>query len=200
MMIVEDSFEQRDPQWYEAKAGVPSAGSAAKIITTKGEPSKQAKDYMYQLAGEKIIGRIDESYTSLAMQQGIDREDEARRLYELITGEPVRQVALVYKNASKTVSCSPDGLLESSGLEIKAPMLKTHVKYLLDEKLPTDYFQQTQGQLYITGAKWCDFMSYYPGLKPLVIRVERDEAFLASLDLALKLFCAELVETVKKIK
>jgi hypothetical protein len=27
-----------------------------------------------------------------------------------------------------------------------------------------------------TGADYCDFVSYYPGVKPLIVRVEKDEA------------------------
>jgi hypothetical protein len=199
-MIIEDSFSQRDPMWYEAKAGLPSAGSASKIVTTKGEPSKQAKDYIYQLAGEKIIGRIDESYTSFAMQQGIDREDEARGLYELISGQRVRQVALVYKDASKSVSCSPDGLLEASGLEIKCPMLKTHVKYLLDGKLPTEYIQQLQFSMWVCGFDTYDFMSYYPGIEPLIITVKRDNEFIEKLEIEMVKFLRELNRVYTELK
>jgi len=199
-MIVEDSFSQRDPEWYEAKAGVPSAGSADKIITTKGAPSKQAQDYMYQLAGEKIIGRIEETYTSFAMQTGIDRENEARGLYELISGEKVRQVALVYKDASKSVSCSPDGLLESSGLEIKCPMLKTHVKYLIDGKLPTTYTQQLQFSMWVYGFDTWQFMSYYPGIEPLIITIKRDNEFISKLEVEMIKFLRELNRVYAKLK
>ena len=199
-MIIENSFKQRDPQWYEAKAGLPSAGSADKIVTSTGAPSKQAKDYMYQLAGEKIIGRAEESYTSFAMQTGIDREDEARGLYELISGRRARQVALVYKDASKSVSCSPDGLLEASGLEIKCPMLKTHIKYLLGGKLPTEYIQQVQFSMWVCGFEAWDFMSYYPGIEPLIITVKRDNDFIGKLEVEMVKFIKELNRVYAELK
>lgn len=199
-MIIEDTFSQRDPQWYEAKAGVPGSSSFSKIVTTKGAPSKSATDYMYQLAGEKTIGRIEESYTSFAMQQGINREDEARQLYELISGQSVRQVALVYKDASKSVACSPDGLLEASGLEIKCPMLKTHVKYLLDDKLPSEYFVQVQGSLWVCGFDTWDFMSYVPSMPPFIITVKRDDDFISKLETEMIKFLRELKEVYEKLK
>jgi len=43
-------------------------------------------------------------------------------------------------------------------------------------------------------------MSYYPGLKPLIIRVERDEKFLKVLKVELELFVRELTEVIKKIR
>ncbi len=199
-MIIEDSFEQRSDAWYQAKAGLPSAGSADKIVTSTGSPSKQAQDYIYQLAGEKIIGRIDESYTSFAMQQGIDREGEARGLYELVSGQRVRQVALVYKDASKSVSCSPDGILELSGIEIKCPMLKTHVKYLLDGKLPTAYFQQVQFSMWVCGFDTWIFMSYYPGIEPLIITVKRDKEFIEKLEVEMVKFIKELNRVYAELK
>ncbi len=206
-MIIEDSFEQRSDAWREAKAGIPGASSFNKIVTSKGAPSKQAKDYIYQLAGEKILGRIEETYTSFAMQQGIDREDEARRLYELITGKQVHQVALVYKNESKTVSCSPDGLLDAErledqkGLEIKCPMLKTHVKYLLDNTtLTKEYFIQVQGSMFVCGFGQYDLMSYVPGMPPIILTIERDHDFTANLEYEMSNFIRELKSVYAKLK
>jgi hypothetical protein len=90
--------------------------------------------------------------------------------------------------------------MDGKGLEIKCPMLKTHMKYLINGKLPTEYFCQVQGSLYITGFETWDFMSYYPGLKPFLITVKRDEKFIEKLDKALDEFCFEIVKTIKKIK
>ena len=88
----------------------------------------------------------------------------------------------------------------TKGLRLNAPMQKTHVRYLLDGKLPTDYFQQVQGSMYICGFKFWDFISYSPGLPLFQITVERDEQFCRKLDAALDEFCAKLSEIVNKIK
>lgn len=194
------NYEQRSEGWFKAKAGVPSASNFSKIITPTGKPSKQAKDYLLQLVGEKLLGRVEEGYTSFAMQQGIDREDEARSFYELRKCVDVREVGLVFKDEKRDRSCSPDGLLGDGGLEIKCPMLKTHVKYLLDGKLPNEYFCQVHGSMYITGSEWWDFMSYYPGLKPLIITVERDYDFTNKLHGELEKFTKDLDKTIKKLK
>jgi len=66
--------------------------------------------------------------------------------------------------------------------------------------LPTDYFQQVQGSLFITGFERWDFMSYSPGLPPLIIPVYRDEPFIKKLKEELDRFCFELAGVIKKLK
>jgi len=192
-------IQQQTPEWYQAKVGIPSSSNFDKIITTKGEPSKQSQKYLYKLAGEFVAGKSEETYQNASMLRGVELEAEARQCYELITGETVKQIGLCI--ADEGYACSPDGIVGDDGLlEIKCPLAATHVGYLLKNNLPSDYFQQVQGQLLVTGRKWCDFMSYYPGIKPLIIRVERNEKFITALKVELEIFCNELKEIVNKIK
>ena len=48
--------------------------------------------------------------------------------------------------------------------------------------MPIEYVAQVQGQLWITEKKWCDFLCYAENIKPLIIRVERDEDFIGELE------------------
>jgi len=190
---------QNSPEWFAARAGIPTASNFDLIVTTKGERSKQREKYLYRLAGEAITGTPEETYQNGAMQRGIALEAEARQLYELITGATVTQAGFCL--ADEGYGASPDALVgETGSLELKCPNLATHVGYLLDGKLPTEYFQQVQGQLLVTGREWADFMSYYPGIKPFLIRVERDEQFLKQLRIELLLFVAELKDVIAKIR
>jgi predicted phage-related endonuclease len=189
---------QGSPEWYAARCGIPSASSFDKIVTTKGEPSKQRTKYLYQLAGETITGLAEESYSNANMERGKIVEAEARSLYTFNTGKEVLQAGFCL---AEGYGASPDGLVGEEGcLELKCPIMATHVGYLLDNTLPMDYFQQVQGQLLVTGRKWVDFMSYYPAMKPLIIRVEIDEKFIKALKIELELFCDELKEIINKIK
>ncbi len=202
--MIRSEYQQLSDEWYCERAGLPTASNFNLIITTKGEPSKQAKKYMYQLAGECVTGEKEAGYTNMAMERGIELESEARSLYELATGMDVETVGLCWKDDKKAVGASPDGLINDPEgvvgcLEIKCPSMAVHVEYLLENKLPTAYFQQVHGQMYVTGALYCSFMSYYPGLKPLIYTVERDKEFIAKLDAELKSFCIELAKTVKEI-
>lgn len=199
-MIIVDVV-QGTPEWKAARLGVPTASGFDKIITTKGEPSKQAQKYMYQLAAERITGIAEEGYQNGAMQRGSEMEAEARAMYELITGNEVKTDGVCFFDEGKLYGCSPDGLIGDDGLvEIKCPTSAVHVAYLLNGGLPTEYFQQVQGQLLVTGRKYVDFFSFYPGISPLLVRVERNAEFIKALDTELKAFCKELDKITKKIK
>lgn len=189
--------EQRSDEWYEVRLGVPSASSFDKLITMKGEPSKQAEKYLYKLAGEKVSGIVEDTYQNGAMIRGCELEDEARELYQFITGNDVEQVGFCLTDYC---GCSPDGLIgDDGGLEIKCPNMATHVEYLLNGGLPSTYYQQVHGSMYVTGRKWWDFMSYYPNIKPFIVRVERDEAFMKAFDAQIKQFSQRLNEVINQI-
>jgi len=199
-MIIIDCIQGSD-EWFSARAGNPGASNMNKIITSTGQPSKQAKEYMYQLAGEYIVGKCEETFKSIHMETGIEREAEARALFELIQGVEVQQVGLVYKDAAKAFHASPDGLIgDDQGYEVKCPMMKNHIKYLLDGKLPIDYFVQVQSSLYICERDTWWFMSYSPGLDPFILRVERDEKFIEKLRAELDKFCLELAVMIRRLK
>lgn len=189
------------PEWSKEKAGLPSASGFGKILSPTGLPSKQSVAYMRRLAGELILGTKVESYQSSAMERGIFMEAEARMYYEFINGVDVQEVGIVYKDELKDRSCSPDGLVgEDGGLEIKCPELHTHVEYLLSNKVPTTYIPQIQGSLYITGRKWWDFLSYYPRMKPLIIRTFPDEFYQAKLKRELDMFVVNLKDVVRQLQ
>jgi len=200
MPIIIEDITQGSPEWFSAICGNVGASNIDKIITTKGDRSKQREDFMYQLAGERITGKREETFQSQAMLNGIEREANARLLFEMIQGVEVKQVGLVYKDEWKLCHCSPDGMPENAGLEIKNPMMKTHIKYLLANKLPTDYFGQIQMSLYVTELDTWWFMSCFDGLKPLIIECHRDESFIKKLESELNIFNEELLKTVEKLK
>lgn len=198
--IIITDFEQSSPEWFSAKAGNVGASNIDRIITSAGQRSKQRDDFMYQLAGEKVCGKCEETFQSQAMANGIEREAAARTLFELAYGVEVQQVGIVFKDDKRDCHASPDGLIGGdAGLEIKNPMGKTHVRYLLNNKLPIEYFSQLQMSLFVTERESWYFMSNYEGLKPLIIEVKRDESFIKKLEIELNIFNTELLEMVKRI-
>ena len=195
------NVEQRSPEWFEARLGVPTSSNFSKIITMTGKPSTQSKNYMYKLAGEKVSKVIEDSYQNAAMARGIELEDEARQMYQIVSSNAVEEVGFCITEGDMICGASPDGLMGDDGLiEIKCPAVHTHVGYLMDNKLPSEYFQQVQGQLLVTGRKYCDFVSYFPGIKPLIIKVERDEDFLKLLKVELTMFCGKLNMVIKQLE
>ena len=199
-VYIED-VEQGSESWFALRTGKPTASNFDKIITSRGEPSKQVKKYLYALAGERLLGYSPETYQNDAMLRGKELEAEARASYEFITDAEVKQVGFCFKDDHRFYGCSPDGIIgENGGLEIKCPTLPVAVEYLDKGVLPTTYVQQVQGNILVTGRAYWDFISYYPGLRPLIIRVERDDTLITALESALEAFCVQLDELVRRLK
>jgi len=191
--------EQLSEEWFAVRRAIPTASNFDKIVTSKGEPSKQREKYLFRLAAEKVSGFSEETYQNAAMVRGIEMEKEAREFYQLVNDVEVEQVGFCIANGGW--ACSPDGFVGEDGMiEIKCPISSTHVSYLLDNKLPTEYYQQCQGELFVTGRKWLDFISYYPGIKPLIVRVKPDWEFHRKLEIELKGFVKELETIINKIR
>jgi len=198
-MIILD-VEQGSDEWFSARCGVLSASNFDKVITSKGTLSTQNIGLMNELIAEKFTGTKTKIKTNDAMLRGVELEAEAREYYEFITDNEVKEVGMVYKSEDKDISCSPDGLSIDRGLEIKCPLAKTHVSYLLSEKLPTKYVQQVQGSMWVTGLDKWDFLSYHPDMPPLLLTVEKDVEFHKCLDKVLGDFISKLKSNLDKIR
>lgn len=201
MKIIE--CKQGSPEWWEARCGIPSASNFHRIITPKTwRPSAQADDYINELIADRLMGGVPEeaeAFTTRAMQHGIETEAEARAWYAMEAAGKVRQVGLCIADDGHS-ACSPDALVgDDGGLELKCPLLKTHVGYLRAGILPAEYTAQVHGSLIVTGRKWWDFCSYSMGLPPFCIRVVPDN-FTEALRDALEDFHPRYMEEWEKVK
>lgn len=201
MIILE--AEQGSLEWHQARLGIPTASRFSDIITPAGAKSKSAEGYMKELAGEWLMGKPDpdENFESYWMKRGKTLEPEARALYSLMTDYPVCEAGFIYKDALRQVGCSPDGLVrDDGGWENKTPKMTTHVGYLLGGVMPGLYRPQVQGSMWVTGRKWWDFMSFHPDTEPLIVRVKRDEDYIAKLEALMKSFLIDLTMMKKKLE
>ena len=175
--------EQGSEEWFGARRGVLTASNFKRIVDTKGNPSRQAQDYIDELVGEAITGeshqRNQGDGAHYWMDRGIELEDEARNHYMAMTDQQVDEVGFcLFQPIS--IGCSPDGLIgDTGGIEIKCPSAKIHNKYLREARVPPAYYQQIMGSLLVTGRDWWDFLSYHPSYKrQLRITVERDDDYI----------------------
>ncbi len=160
--------------------------------------------YATQLALEIITGQPSETYTSPAMELGVEREPVARAQYEALTGNFVTEVGFCLHD-SLPCGVSPDGLIDTNGgLEIKCPKERTHAEYLALPAEPPAYTAQIQGCLWVTGRQWWDFVSFNPAFPPnarlVMRRVLRDDAYIDRLADAVASFSAEVAGTVDLIR
>ncbi len=188
------NIEQHSEAWHEARCGR-ITGTRFKSLVA-GESTATYKDLITNIACEIITHRAEETYTNAIMEHGIETESEARKEYENLLGVEVKQIGFITPDEDNKyhdwIGISPDGLLPDNGMiEIKCPLMKTHLEYIEGNRLPfhTEYKYQVQGQLFVTGLDYCDFMSYVEGMKPFIIRALPDPIlfaeFIKRLDVAI---------------
>ena len=198
MRIIE--AEQGTEEWLRSRIGCPSGSGFSKLITAQGKVSTSRDTYVNQLIAEKVIGDIPETYTNEWMQRGKQLEPEARAFYEFEREMVVTETGFI-KHDDYECGVSPDGLVSlDGGLEIKCPAPATHVRYLRQGRLPSEYKAQVMGCLWITNRDWWDFLSYHPSLPPFLIRVERDEEFIKALEEIVFDACNEIKQEAEKLE
>ena len=190
---------QGTDEWKKARLGVITASNFSKFITPGGKASSQAESEICKLIAERITGEPAEVFQTPWMARGTELEPEARAMFELFSQETVEQVGLILMD-DHDIGCSPDGLMDGMGLEIKCPAPGTHIKYLRDGGCPPDYYAQIQGAMMVTGARYKSwvFMSYHPKMEPLIIEVPRDQKYIDTLEKVLVEATTIINEEVKK--
>lgn len=197
-------IEQGSPEWFKQRYGNASASRIADVIAkTKSGYSASRENYLTQLVLERF-GIFEESYTSEAMQYGIDTELFARATYEIKNNVIVEQVGYILHPTIEKSGASPDGKVKDGLIEIKCPNIKTHFEYLLSEKVPSKYIPQMAWQMACTGAEWVDFVSFDnrvpEGLQYFEIRYNRDNEYIEMLEKEVKQFLIEVEEKFELLK
>lgn len=201
-MIVVD-VEQGSPAWLQARCGSPTASHAADILARGryGTEAAARRHYKRQIIVEQLTDLPDEStFLSAPMRRGREREAAARAAYAAHIGRPVQTVGFIRHDVLRA-GCSIDGAVDGfTGLcELKAPLGWTHWRYRLTGRVPGRYVAQMTHQLWITGAAWCDFVSYVPGQPLFVRRFHRAELDIAGYERAVRQFLDEVDAIVARL-
>ena len=193
--------EQRSPAWFAARLGRLTGSRAGDMLaTTKTGWSTSRRNLLMQLVLERVTCESQERVVmTQAMQDGVDREAEALRLYEQLSGHALRHTGFL-RHTDLYAGCSLDGHVgDFEGVvEAKCPIPATHWDYLRSGVIPAQYRWQCIHALWLTGAAWCDWFTYHPKfpekLRMRIVRIPRNEATLADYDAKARAFLAE-VET-----
>ena len=198
---------QGTPEWLELRKGHVTASRVADIMAkTKTGPSASRQNYLIELAIQRVTGIVEESYKNDAMIRGQEEEPKARTAYESITKTFVEEVPFVKHKTIEWFGASPDGIIKNNDgtynlLEIKNPNSATHWSYIKDGEIPTKYKIQMMAQMSCTGAQWTDFFSYDSrmpdGSRYFLARLQRDGAFIDSMEQEIKTFLEEVAHETK---
>lgn len=197
MIAEEIKVEQGTDEWLTARLGRATASRFGDVLATirTGEATARAK-YRIELALERSMGMPTERYKSAAMIWGTETEELARVEYQLKTGN-IADESGFFQHKTLMAGASPDGLIGEDGLiEIKSREIYNHVKMLRGNMVDNSYMPQIQGQLWVTGRRWCDFVSFAPELPEnaqlFIRRVMRDEDYIRNLESELTRFLQEV--------
>jgi hypothetical protein len=196
-MIEVIDCDQGSPQWFAARAGIPTSSEFATVMA-KGEGKTRSK-YMRRLAFERYSGEpAPEGYSNAHMERGKEMEADARRLYAFMADVDPVLVGFI-RNGDK--GGSPDSLIgNDGGLEIKTALPDIQIERLEKDRLPPEYVAQVQGNLWVSEREYWDFVSYWPKLPMLRVRVYRDEPYIKNLSEEIDRFNDELAELVERIR
>lgn len=180
--------------WLQDKCGHVSASCFADVLA-KGQ-GKMRASYLRRIVAERLTGKPAETFSNGHTARGTIQEPLARLAYEALTGEPVLQVGFIKHPTLPRIGCSPDGLVGADGgIEAKSVIPTVQMETWERGEYPTEHRAQVQGNLWITGRKWWDFVSFSPDmpkhLQLYKFRVFRDEDYISNLEREVLAFDAE---------
>lgn len=192
--------QQGSTMWQILKLGVISASNVNKAVAKAGSETRNT--YLAELCAQICTGTFDE-LNSKYLEWGNFHEDAARSYYEFSTGNEVKQLPFVFKDDSFRMGCSPDGIVnETKGVEIKCPFNAVHfVKFLVEDKIKSEYVWQYQYSLWVMDATHWDFVQYHPSMKknPMkILTVEKDEKTFKIFDELIPKFIEDLDKMLAK--
>lgn len=197
-MQVYHDIEQGTPEWFAVRAGIPTASMYATVMANGrgGSASKTRMEYMLKLAGERITGEPMQNFSNRHMQRGHEMEPQARDAYAFLTDNEPEQVGFIRNGDT---GASPDSLVGESGLlEIKTKLPHLQLAVIRGKEIPQEHLPQVQGQLWVAEREWCDFVSFWPGMRAFIKRAYRDEELIAKIAAAVRQFNEELQKVLEE--
>lgn len=178
-MIVYPELPQRSDEWFKIRQDMPTASTFKSIITESGKDAGGWDDYALSMMIEPFHDDCRWEGNA-ATRRGTRLEPEAFAEIDSRLGAKGLDATEVgfCVHDDKIAGCSPDGLVMDAdgyyvaGIEIKCPSPTKHARNVLAGEMPSEYKQQIHGSMVVTGIRTWYFLSYCPGLKPLICRIE----------------------------
>ena len=206
-----NSDVQRNEEWHLSRLGIPTASRYKDVMTEprakadkeNGVLSQTATSYALDILAEKLTGQRKE-FTSAATDWGNYYEPLAIDAYQEYTGNGVLECGFV-RHKTVATGASPDGVIGLDGtIEIKCPYNSAnHLTNKLSGEVPREYEWQVQGQMWVLGTEWNDFVSFDPRMDiPTgisIVRVYRDEEMIKKLESKINQFNDRLNEMYEQL-
>ena len=190
---------QRSEAWFLARLGRLTGSRAGDMLSQiKTGEAAARRDLRLQLVCERLTSSLQEDgFINSAMQRGIDYEPAAFAAYEAETGQLAQRSGFLADD-DRLIGCSLDGHVGAFEgiLEVKCPKSATHLGYIRGGGMPSAYLPQITHNLLVSGAAWCDFLSFDdrfpPPLQTFRVRVLRADVDLKGYEAKALAFLAEV--------
>ncbi len=170
-------IEPHTDEWYAARLGKITASEVDKLFVGGRKKDeffgKGALTYLDIKIAEIFTGEAKEA-RGIPIDWGLSNEHDAALHYENLTGYKTEHCGLYLHPEIHLLAGTPDREIPEtrSILEVKCPYAsENHIKIMkmksVEELREFDltYYAQPQTNLFITGAAFCDFVSYDPRVK-----------------------------------
>lgn len=153
-------MEQRSKEWFALRRGKLTSSRFADVLAAPG--TKRRRWYVDEVVADLQEAPDFEGRPQPWYSHGKEHEPKARSAYEWMTGVDVEECGFFVHPDCPYVGASPDGLVGKDGLiEIKCRSSWDAHQKSIKRKLPSENRAQVQGQLWVAGKAWCDFVSFY---------------------------------------
>lgn len=204
--MTDTTIEQGSADWHAQRCGRATASRIKDILarTKGGGVSASRENYKAELVLERLTGVQHEGFQSAEMRWGKEQEPEAVTAYEFDRNLDTSKISFVDHPTIPMSGASPDRLVGDAGLlEVKCPLPKQHLAWLLGGTVPSEYVKQMTWQMACTGRRWCDFVSYHPRfpvpMQLFVVRLDRDATEIVRIEAEVRAFLAEVDDQMAEI-
>lgn len=173
---------------YKGKPKVTKNMERAILGLPIGDYSEAAKNYAFRLAIERKGGvLLDEGFQTWQMKRGHDLEPDARMHHEEMAGVLVERAGFVLTDDG-WFGASADGFVgEKGGCEYKCLVSPEGLREVLLGNDISQFIDQIQGCMWITGREWWHFGLYCPALAAINKQffwreVRRDDEYIEKLE------------------
>jgi len=182
-MKIYNNIKQGTEEWKVLRKGI-ITGTKLKWVAS-APTTATYKTLMLELIAEDLWPVV-EIFQNDAMLRWIMLEPIARELYEKKTNQKVDELGFCIHDTMKFLGLSPDWFIEidweyKKWVEIKCPGTKNHIKYIMENKLPSEYKWQVVNYFLVNEKlEELDFITFNPDmyvehLKMFIINIKRSD-------------------------
>jgi len=168
---------QKSDEWFKLKTGVISASQTKLMLSKKLAVSNNDKSraHVYEIAAQRAVNHIEETYQSWDMQRGNVEEIYAKDLYSKHKAQVKDCGFITNDKLGFIIGASPDGLVgEDGGIEVKSRCQKLQMQAIADDEIPELDMLQVQTNLFVSEREWWDYISYSNGMPMYIKRARPD--------------------------